>query len=169
MTQETPHTPAPRLLSEPLPIYAHLPGVTPHPLNDPLGHSYGQTNDPPPVDPGRWRDSRAYLRGLDLFNAGYFWEAHETWEGLWKAVGRRGAAADFLKGLIQLAVAGLKQRQGLPDRVKARAQRAAELWRGVQTERFFGFTVSTLVQIADVIGREGWPQQPVVLWPGDDG
>src|SRR4051794_9674841 len=114
---------APRLsVSEPLPTYAHLPGVTPHPLNDPLGHSYGQPNDPPPVDPTRWRESRAYLRGLDLFNAGYFWEAHEVWEGLWKAAGRRGEAADFLKGLIRLAVAGLKQRQGLPDRVKAHAQ-----------------------------------------------
>src|SRR5438876_1152114 len=89
---------------------------TPRPLNDPGAHSHGQANDPPAVEPPRWRESRAYLRGLDLFNAGYFWEAHEVWEGLWKAAGRRGETADFLKGLIQLAVAGLKQRQGLPDR-----------------------------------------------------
>src|SRR4051794_21237480 len=103
-----------RLLGEPLPAYAHLPGQTPHPLNDPQGHSFGEANDPPALDPAGWGASRAYLRGLDLFNAGYFWEAHEVWEGLWKAAGRRGPAADFLKGLIQFAVAGLKQRQGLP-------------------------------------------------------
>src|SRR5687768_12090151 len=89
----------PRLLvSEPLPAYAHLPGHTAHPLSDPNGHSYGQTNEPPPpIDPARWRDSPAYLRGLDLFNAGFYWEAHEVWEGLWKAAGRQGAAAAFVK------------------------------------------------------------------------
>jgi hypothetical protein len=169
MTQVPGDGPAPRLLmSERLPAYAHLPGVTPHPLNDPRGHSHGQTNDPPPVDPGCWRESRAYLLGLDLFNAGYFWEAHEVWEGLWKAAGRRGETADFLKGLIQLAVAGLKQRQGLPDRVKARAQRAAQLWRGVRQERFLGFTVAALVEVAEAVGREGWPGRPVVLWPEED-
>src|SRR5262245_66687371 len=103
------------LVSDPLPAYAHLPGHTPHPLNDPRGHSYGQTGEQTALDPARWRESRAYLRGLDLFNGGYYWEAHEVWEGLWKAAGRRGETAAFLKGLIQLAVAGLKRRQGLPE------------------------------------------------------
>ena len=97
MDDQAGQRPPPRLLmGEPLPAYAHDPGHTPHPFNDPQGHSYGRAEEPPAIDPPRWRESRAYLRGLDLFNAGYYWEAHEVWEGLWKAAGRRGEVADFL-------------------------------------------------------------------------
>jgi hypothetical protein len=59
---------------------------------------------------------RAYLRGIDLFNFGYWWESHEAWEGLWRACGRRGPAADFLKGLIKLAAAGVKASTGTARR-----------------------------------------------------
>jgi ribulose-phosphate 3-epimerase len=41
-------------------------------------------------------------RGVELFNAGQFWEAHEAWEGAWMPR-RGGADADFLKGLVQVA------------------------------------------------------------------
>lgn len=148
----------PRLLpGAPLPAYAHVPGQTPHPFSDPAGHSCGEPPPvPPPIDPARWEESRAYLRGLDLFNHGYYWEAHEAWEGLWRIAG--GATADFLKGLIQLAVAGVKHRQGLPDRVRAHARRAAELWRGVGEGHYLGLSVPSLVALADRIEREGWPE-----------
>ena len=33
-----------------------------------------------------------WLFGVDLFNAFFFWEAHESWEGLWAAQPRRSAA-----------------------------------------------------------------------------
>src|SRR6476661_8020059 len=98
---------------EPLPPYSYVTGLFPHPTRDPLGHSFG--NSAPasaPVDPSNWSASRAYLVGCDLFNLGYYWEAHETWEGLWHACGRRGMTADFLKGLIKLAAAGVKAREG---------------------------------------------------------
>jgi predicted metal-dependent hydrolase len=61
-----------------------------------------------------------------LFNAGFYWEAHEVWEALWHAHGRRGPAADVLKGLIKLAAAGVKVRQGQPHGVVTHARRAAE-------------------------------------------
>jgi len=44
-----------------------------------------------------------YLRGIDLFNACEFFEAHETWEELWKEY--RGPDRKFYQGLIQAAVA----------------------------------------------------------------
>ncbi len=34
--------------------------------------------------------SDAFLWGLDLFNHGYYWEAHEAWEGLWQVADRDG-------------------------------------------------------------------------------
>jgi uncharacterized protein len=47
-------------------------------------------------------DESAYRRGLELFNRGQFFEAHEVLEDVWRA-----APADqklFFQGLIQLAV-----------------------------------------------------------------
>lgn len=45
----------------------------------------------------------AIRRGVDLFNAGAFWEAHEAWEAEWlMAEGNRRL---FLQGLIQIAAA----------------------------------------------------------------
>jgi len=49
----------------------------------------------------RWRDSAAYLWGVDLYNYGYAWEAHEAWEALWRAAKRDATQATYLQGLIQ--------------------------------------------------------------------
>ena len=72
--------------------------------------------------------SPQFLRGVALFNAGYYWEAHEVWEGLWHAYGRRGVLADVIKALIKLAAAGVKVREGQEHGVRIHARRAAELF-----------------------------------------
>jgi predicted metal-dependent hydrolase len=112
---------------EPLPPYTYTPGVTPHPISDPAGHSYGHRPDAVTLDARRLFDSLPFRRGVQLFRHGYYWEAHEEWESVWHAVGRRGADADFLKGLIRLAAAGVKAREGNSDGVTRHARRAAEL------------------------------------------
>jgi hypothetical protein len=151
---------------EPLPPYTHVPGVTPHPVSDPRGHSHGSRAERPAApDPERWQSCRAYLRGLDLFNRGYFWEAHEAWEALWHACGRTGGTADFLKGLIKLAAAGVKHLEGNPRGVRSHACRAAELWRRAGRDVFFGLRLRELVELAEAVGREGWPTTPVLLLP----
>jgi predicted metal-dependent hydrolase len=76
---------------------------------------------------GLWWQAR-FLRGADLFNAGYYWEAHEVWEELWHIEGRRGPTADVLKGLIKLAAAGVKVREGRENGVRSHCRRAAELF-----------------------------------------
>ncbi len=43
------------------------------------------------------------VKGLELFNAGHFWHAHEAWEELW--LHSSGDEKVFLQGLIQLAAA----------------------------------------------------------------
>jgi ribulose-phosphate 3-epimerase len=40
--------------------------------------------------------------GVELFNQGQYWEAHEAWEGAWMPV-RDTEEADFYKGLVQVA------------------------------------------------------------------
>ena len=76
----------------------------------------------------RWQACSPYLYGIDLFNHGYYWEAHEVWEGLWRACGRSGPAGTFLKALIGLAAAGFKVRVGNLQGVRRHAQRAARLF-----------------------------------------
>jgi predicted metal-dependent hydrolase len=49
-------------------------------------------------------DFRAgFLAGVAHFNAGEFWEAHESWEELWLAA--ESDIVQFLQGMIQLAAA----------------------------------------------------------------
>jgi predicted metal-dependent hydrolase len=53
-------------------------------------------------------EGRVFRYGVDLFNAGYWWEAHEVWEGFWRRQPRGTAKRDLLQGLIFLAAAHLK-------------------------------------------------------------
>lgn len=41
-------------------------------------------------------------RGIELFNSGRYWEAHEVWEAEWTP-DRKGPDSGFYKGLIQVA------------------------------------------------------------------
>lgn len=122
--------PLPRFVPDAaFPPYTFVPGRMPHPVRDPAGHLFGKPPELlPPFDPAHWQEGRAYLYGVDLFNHGYYWEAHEVWEGLWRAAGRTAPLADFLKGLIKLAAAGVKFRQGQPRGVAGHAVGAAKLF-----------------------------------------
>jgi hypothetical protein len=122
----------PRYTQLAFPPYTYVPGRSPHPVSNPAGHMFGhELPKPPPLDPTNWRASETYLYGIDLFNHGFYWEAHETWESLWHAAGRRGVIADFLKGLIKLAAAGVKQSEGNAAGVDRHLKRAVELFAGV--------------------------------------
>jgi len=94
------------------PPYRFLPGVHPHPERDPAGHSYGQRPraESPEWSVDAWATLTEWLWGVDLFNAFYFWEAHEAWEVLWAGKPRESAPSQLLQGLIQVAAALLKIR-----------------------------------------------------------
>ena len=144
----------------PFPPYTFVPGLTPHPRSDPAGHSFGTLPAIADVlDPQRWWECRTYLHGIDLFNGpvrnspsesvyqGFYWEAHEVWESLWLACGRKGETADFLKGLIKLAAAGVKLLEGQPRGVVGHAARAAELFRGANVgEHYLGLRIEALIE-----------------------
>ena len=101
-----------RYTSRPFPSYRYIPfqGDMPHPRNDPDGHSYGREDDYLPEFSARqWMDCQPYLYGVDLFNRGYWWEAHEAWENVWLAAGRGTRTGMFIQGLIQIAAAQLKR------------------------------------------------------------
>ena len=138
--------------AHPLPPYAYVPGHDlPHPVNDPRGHSYSNAPtdagdalnavarfaDLPPDPASRCRVLTVTLAGnsdwlyaIDLFNGGWYWEAHEAWEGFWHALGRTSLEARFVQGLIHLAAAAVKIREGKPAGVSRHTQRARELLGG---------------------------------------
>lgn len=59
-------------------------------------------------------DDAAFQYGVALHDGGFFWEAHEIWEAVWKAAPMNGRDRLVLRALIQIANAGLKLRQGRP-------------------------------------------------------
>lgn len=141
------------------PPYAYVPGLRPHPRHL-RGDAEEQPEDPPPapLDPGAWRDSLAYLRGIELFEHGYYWEAHEAWEGLWIAAGREGPVAELLQGLILLAAAGVKVRQGRgagAAKLGARAQRCFERVRQRHGAELAGLVLDELLAFAHHVREEG--------------
>jgi len=157
---------------QPFPPYTYIPGRSPHPVSDPAGHSFG-IKPPVPADlnPESWRSSKPYLFGIDLFNGGYYWESHVEFESLWLVSGRKGATADFLKGWIKLAAAGVKHLADQPAGVKSHAARAAQLWRTTTVAPeadpgvFLGFQLAELIAVADMVDRFGWPASPPLLLP----
>ncbi len=143
---------------KPFPPYAYIPGRLPHPSRDPRGHSYGVNSErPDPPDPDNWRSCQPYLYAVDLFNHGYYWEAHEAWEELWNAVDRHRPTRHFLQGLIRLAASGVKAREGNVHGVQRHARRAAELFRRTVStsdrtgDRYMGLCVGEIIGFADTL------------------
>ena len=139
-----------RYSARPFPPYRFVPGVHPHPTRDPHGHSF----DPkptldrhPPWDPAEWRTLDDWLYGVDLFNAHYFWEAHEAWEGLWAAVPRDSVAGLLVQGLIQIAAALLKLHMGSEAGFVVLSTEGLDKLRHVaqQAPRFMGIEIAVVV------------------------
>ncbi|HEX5136223.1 MAG TPA: DUF309 domain-containing protein [Planctomycetota bacterium] len=110
----------------PLPSHAFLPGRTPRPP------------DAPPLPP-----EEAFLRGIDLYHAGFLWEAHEQWESVWRAT-EDPERRDFLQGLVQIAASVLKARTGNARGAAKLAQRAREHLARVKGERCMGLLLAAL-------------------------
>ena len=100
-----------------------------------------------------------FLWGLDLFNHGYYWEAHEAWEGLWQAADRDGPPRMLFRGLILLSAAGVKIRDRKHAATARHAKRAAALRRQLMKvpdralERAVGMSPVALVECTEVPTR----------------
>jgi hypothetical protein len=82
---------------------------------------------PRPLTAEGWPSNEDYLFAFDLYNAAYFWEAHVYWEKLWALEREASAARALLRGLIQLAAAGLKERDGARKLVERSRASLSEL------------------------------------------
>ena len=139
----------------PFPPYRHLPGVTPHPIRDPLGHSFGieEEIDENPLLPDMWQQNEAYLYGVDLYNFSYWWEAHEAWEGLWHQA--EDTYRLFLQGLIQLSASLIKYHMRMLRPLRTLSTAGRDKLRQVVVEcgndkvNYMGIDLSKFLETAD--------------------
>ena len=124
----------------PLPQAAYLPGRGTRP---PHGEA-----EIPYFPPERWRESLAYLQGVDLFNHGFYWEAHEAWEGLWRRCARETPQHRLLRGLIQLAAAEVKRALGERKPAEDLRRRASGHLAAVAavSDPFMGLSIGALLE-----------------------
>ena len=109
---------APRLVpNAPFPRYRFIGGVHPHPRTSPAGSLYGQPPYPAGLPAASWRDDRSWLLGIDLYHAGYLWEAHEAWEACFFASSDPPHRA-LVQALIQLAAALIQEHKERPRGVE---------------------------------------------------
>jgi hypothetical protein len=108
---------------------------------------------------------------VDLFNAGYWWEAHEWWESLWRETPRGDPASFLLQGLILLAAAQLQGWCGRPrgrtrllERALARLERAEA---GGAGPRPFGLPLAAVRSAFAAYARSaGMPRTRAALLEG---
>lgn len=79
---------------------SELPDLVRETLHPSIRHVEGWDEPPPP----------ALRRGVEQFNAGEYWECHETLEHLWNAESR--PVRDLYQGILQVGVALHHLRQG---------------------------------------------------------
>lgn len=99
---------------------------------------------------------KRYLRGIELFNKGEFFEAHEVWEDLWHLA--QFPDNRFLQGLIQVAVALLHEQNENyigADKVYKTAREYLNLF----TPDFWELSVVTLIGDLDVYFANDCPAE----------
>jgi hypothetical protein len=163
----------PRYSSREFPPYRFVPGLTPHPRRDPGGWAHGIPEAiPPRLLPDRWRENAEYLYGVDLYNHAYWWECHESLEGLWHLTGRQGPEAAFLQGLIQAAAANLKRHVGGLEGARRLGTESAARLASLGCARYMGVDLEAFRSgIEAVHVRETGAAIPLIrledeCWPG---
>ena len=141
-----------RYTGEKFPAYRFIPGLHPHPVNSPEGHSYGlEEEEVSKWKSDDWRLNKYYLYGIDLYNYHFYWEAHEAWEGLWLASVKRSSEHMFIQGLIKMGAALLKVRMAsyqIQDLIGARtlSKSGMELISSVGLSQFMGLDIESYLK-----------------------
>lgn len=106
-----------------------------------------------------------FLKGIDLYNHGDYFEAHETWEGVWKD--RWDDDKRFVQGLIQVAAAFEKYKWAETDTQHLRGclslidmgmdklQHYPDLYWGIRLGDLRRGVVAARAQVVEM-SRSGW-------------
>jgi ribulose-phosphate 3-epimerase len=111
------------------------------------------------VEPESGGDGLA--RGVELFNKGEFWEAHEAWEGAWMPH-RHQPEGDFYKGLVQVAAGFYHYRRRNRNGALIKWRDGADYLRRFAPQRE-GIPLQPLIERVDAYRQElesgdDWPE-----------
>lgn len=115
------------------------------------------------VTPGYAGYPEEYLRGIALFNAGEFWEAHEEWEAIWLEA-EEGYPL-FFQGLIQVAAAFHHFRNGHWPGMASLLREATAKLEGYRPGRL-GLDVDALLAVLEPWARLADAGGPTANAPG---
>jgi hypothetical protein len=149
----------------PFPNRKYIPGRGTHPKKDPHGfHTPELPSDMTKIDNDNWHISQRYLYALDLFNFGYWWEAHEVLEDLWIKAGKSTLTAKFIQGLIQISAAFLKDSQLVQRRTSPLAAKGLSKLR-LRSGIFLGLNVEEFGDKVERYFTGEYSSQPqIILW-----
>jgi predicted metal-dependent hydrolase len=117
-----------------------------------------------------------FLKGIEEFNARYFFEAHDTWEELWRET--TGSGRLFYQGLIQTSVGcyhlineNYKGACSQFGKALAKLENYLPVYHGIDTQRFVDGLRACLLEVELV--RQGKARSfnknriPHILWSED--
>ena len=145
-----------------LPAHRYIPG---HTRRHPEG-AFDAIREmaPKPSLSGGAADNPAWLYGLRLFDAGFWWEAHEVLEPVWMNARPNSAERAVVQAVIQLANAALKREMEKEKAVRRLCDIAARLVDDAAAGggRILGLDLNELREIVAAI-RAG--ARPAPLYP----
>jgi uncharacterized protein len=103
--------------------------------------------------------------GIELFNEGRYWEAHEAWEDAWTP-DRHGPDSGFYKGLIQVAAGCLhytrRNRRGTVNKWRGGAG-YLRAYPAVHQRVLLGPLVQSVDRMLAAMEAEDWPKLELPL------
>ncbi|GIW43100.1 MAG: hypothetical protein KatS3mg077_0382 [Candidatus Binatia bacterium] len=108
----------------------YLPGLSPRSqrraARENIAQALARLADKPrgSGDPTDLASHPAWILGQDLFARGYYWEAHEAWESLWREVAVGAEERELLHVLLQWSASLLQLRCGWTQAAQRVGQRA---------------------------------------------
>ena len=120
------------------------------------------------LPPDRWRESVAWLFAVDLWNAGFAWEAGEVAEGLWrKAKLVDPLQARFLQGFIMLAGSRVHRVRKREKAEESLSRSGLLLLQGVRAEAgpvFMGVNIEAFMALVEAgHGDNAGAGEPAVI------
>jgi hypothetical protein len=118
--------------------------------------------------PDAWPHELGHLFAVDLFNHGYWWEAHEAWESYWHGATDGTPEHHTLQALIQFAALLLKLEAASHEAAEALRRNAlmhleaALSHPRTRGSRVLGFD---LVDLATLVSTASAPELPQVTLP----
>lgn len=103
-------------------------------------------------------------KGIEAFNRGDFWQAHEDWERLWHKLD--GEDKLWLQGLIQAAAVFYHLNRGSSKPALRLAKAALEKLDGKEESENLNLKASGLIEVLqDILATESAPPQAPQLCP----